>query len=507
LKRLEMATPKVLVELTDVSVRVGNSVILSGVNWSLRSGESWAVLGGNGVGKTTFLNLVRGDVWPAPEHGKRLYCANGSAKESPIGFREKTGLVSPELLDRYRREGWNLCGLEVVCTGFQESPFLYDKPTQIQLDRCHEILSLLGMEGLADRRILTMSHGEAKKILIARALVHRPRILFLDEVAAGLDAGSKDTLLGMLEQAAGWGTQMVYAAHDAEQIPSAIKQALALRSGRIVEQGTIAEVSARFNGRGKARVPLMLEPRSVPRRQKSYEEALIQIRGVDVSRGGKRILREIDWTMRPRENWAIVGKNGSGKTTLLKLIVGDLRPVWGGTIRRFAPESPRNLWEIRRRISFVTPDLQHSHVCRQTSLEMVLSGFYGSVGLPQEATREQIAAARSWFRLLWVEELENREVATLSHGQIRMLLILRAVVTGPRILALDEPMSGLDKETRGSLLPVFENLTAMGTSLIYVTHKKHELLPSITHVAVLEKGEMVFQGLRQQWEDLQYRHC
>ncbi len=170
-----MATPEVLVELIDVSVRIGNSAVLSGVNWSLNAEENWAVLGGNGAGKTTFLNLIRGDVWPAPEHGRRLYHVNGTTKESPIGFRERTGLVSPELLDRYRREGWNLSGLEVVCTGFQGSPLLYDKPTRGQLGRCHEVLSSLGLEELADRRILSMSHGEAKKILIARSLCTDPR--------------------------------------------------------------------------------------------------------------------------------------------------------------------------------------------------------------------------------------------------------------------------------------------------------------------------------------------
>lgn len=249
-----METDQVLVELTDVSVRIGNSVILSGIDWALNSEESWAVLGGNGAGKTTFLNLIRGDVWPAPEQGRRLYRTNGKMKESPIGFRERTGLVSPELLDRYRREGWNLSGLEVVCTGFQGGPFLYDKPARGQLERCHEILSLLRLEELADRRILNMSHGEAKKILIARALVHKPKVLFLDEVAAGLDDGSKDTLLNMLEQAAAWGIQVIYAAHDVDRIPSEITRAVAFRSGSIVAQGTVAEVSAALNGRNKVTV-------------------------------------------------------------------------------------------------------------------------------------------------------------------------------------------------------------------------------------------------------------
>ncbi len=182
--------------------------------------------------------------------------------------------------------------------------------------------------------------------------MHRPKVLFLDEVVAGLDDGSKDTLLRMLDQAAGWGTQMVYAAHDADQIPSEIKRAIAFRSGRIVAQGTIKEITGETvlrrrvfltptsegsiaswqdgfpNGKtilpgaykvfGEGRGEDLFTKRSSP----DYGKPLIQIEGVDVSREGKRILRGINWTMKPRENWAIVGKNGSGKTTMLKLIAG-----------------------------------------------------------------------------------------------------------------------------------------------------------------------------------------
>ncbi len=127
----------------------------------------------------------------------------------------------------------------------------------------------------------------------------------------------------------------------------------------------------------------------------------------------------------------------------------------------------------------------------------------GASGYPRRQRENKLPRHDPGLRLLGIEELEERDVPTLSHGQVRMLLILRAIVTGPRMLVLDEPMSGLDREARSILLPVFGNLTAMSTALVYVTHKKHELLPSISHVAVLKKGEIVFQGLKNEWEELQ----
>jgi len=131
---------------------------------------------------------------------------------------------------------------------------------------------------------------------------------------------------------------------------------------------------------------------------------------------------------------------------------------------------------------------------------MVVSGFYGSVGLFDEPTQSQKVSARSWFQLLDVTWMENREVRTLSYGQIRMLLVMRAVVTRPRILLLDEPFSGLDEDARGKVLSIVEEFACADTSVIYVSHRYNELFSALTHVAVLEKGRMIFQDTRKQWE-------
>lgn len=497
-----MENAEVLVRLDNVFVRIANTVILSDINWKLMSNESWAVLGGNGAGKTTFLRLLRGDIWPDPAHGLRLYRINGKEQESPISFREKTGIVSPDLLDRYRTGGWNFSGLEVVCTGFRDTPVLYDKPAAPQLERACEIMAALGLEELSNRSLLSMSHGEAKKILIARALVHKPMLLFLDEMASGLDSGSKKALTGTVERAAAMGTQIICVSHDVSEVPPVATKALLLHGGRIIENGGIDEVSHRLGRVGKAKPKVISDPNHGAKKPQIHDESLIRIANVDVSVGRRRILNGINWAVKSGENWAVFGKNGSGKTTLLKLIAGDLRPVWGGTIRRFGSTNRDNLWKIRQLISFVSPDLQHGHVLNQSGLEMVISGFHGSTGLPEQPTESQIEAAQYWFRLLGIEQLQNREVSSLSYGQIRILLILRAVVTRPKMILLDEPMSGLDSIAKSNVRSIIESLAGAGASLIYVSHAHDELLDSITHVAVIEKGKMVFQGTKSEWQGL-----
>ncbi|MGO8878226.1 MAG: ABC transporter ATP-binding protein [Desulfomonilaceae bacterium] len=498
-----MNSGKILVELSQVSVRIGDAYILSNIDWVLRSGENWAILGPNGAGKTTFLSLVRGDIWPTPEIGKRLYHVNGEPQFGPIGFHEKTGSVSSDLLDRYRTNGWNLTGLEVVCTGFNRTAFLYEKPTDSMLNSAQEVLAMLNLEELSDRRILTMSFGEAKKVLIARALVHQPDILFIDEFCAGLDARSKDRALSLIQLVAEQGKQIICAAHNVEEVPDAITNLLTLESGRIIACGPMAKRSVSTNTGPVKDTEHTLEKTNTPKLEYATGgPTLIEIEKVDMVVGGSCILKRIDWTVKNGENWALLGPNGSGKTTLLKLIVGEERPVWGGVIRRFGKDDLQTIDEIRRRISLVTPDFQADHMLRQTALEMVLSGFYGSVGLPHESTtEEQILTVQSWFKKLGIQLIENRQVCALSYGQIRMLLIMRALVTNPRLLILDEPTTGLDRKAKNDVWKAVNQVIEEGTSVIYVTHDHMEIWPFISHVAILRNGRMIFKGERKQWEN------
>ncbi len=398
--------------------------------------------------------------------------------------------------------GWNLLGLEVVSSGFQDTPILSGNQDEAGLEAASNVMATLGIEELANRRLLTMSQGETKKILIARAMVQSPIFLFLDEIFTGLDARSKDMMMGLLQRVTDQGTQILCAAYDVNEIPASITHALVLQSGKILDQGRISDVSTGSITKSKSKHKVAVGRTLETKPQNISSESLIQMEDVDVFQDGTKILERINWTIDSGQNWALLGKNGSGKTTLLKLIAGELRPVWGGNIRRFGRNDCQSLWEIRNGISLVTPDFQAMHASGQTGLDMVLSGLYGSIGLFDEPAQSQVESARSWFQLLGVERLENREVRTLSYGQIRMLLVMRAVVNKPRILLLDEPLSGLDSDARDKILSIVEEFGCADTCVIYVSHRKDELFSWLTHVAALNYGRMVFQGTRKEWQSI-----
>jgi ABC-type molybdenum transport system ATPase subunit/photorepair protein PhrA len=190
-----------------------------------------------------------------------------------------------------------------------------------------------------------------------------------------------------------------------------------------------------------------------------------------------------------------LGANGAGKTTLLNLVYGDLKPVWGGSIRRFGPENPSSVWELKKRIGLVPALPNLLHLPMQTGLEMVLTGFFSSAFfLYEKVSPEQEAKALKVMEALGAADLARRNIHTLSNGQLRRLLIARAMVFDPEILLFDEPFRGLDDWAREELKELMNRLGRQGVSLIYVTHHADEMAPVTSHVAVIRDGGMSWQG-------------
>lgn len=193
----------------------------------------------------------------------------------------------------------------------------------------------------------------------------------------------------------------------------------------------------------------------------------------------------------------LLGPNGAGKTTLLRLLIGDLLPALGGEVRWFGQDQRPSVWELRQRISLVSADLHSWHHHPQTGLETVISGFTGSVGLNAPATPGQTAAARSWLERLELAHLVERDVTELSYGELRRLLIARAMVTRPALLLLDEPFAGLDPGSRQRVGALLDRLADSGVSLVVVTHHDEDLPEAVTNLLALDQGRVVFQGPRQ----------
>jgi molybdate transport system ATP-binding protein len=495
-----------LIRIENADVVLDGKKVLHHVSWKLKPGEHWAVTGSNGSGKSTFLKLLMGEVRQMPDGGRLTYRLNGEEQQTPLGVREYIVSVTPELQDAYVRNGWDMSGEEVIHAGFFHSIWLHEKPGRELLDAAAELMKRLGIFELRDKSILAMSRGEARKVLIARALVARPTILLLDEICDGVDANSRENILAVLEQTAKRGIQLVYATHRPEELIPSVTHVLRFKEGMIYSSGTRGSVPpASHSGRAKRceRQHGMKSAVMVPaRRRGGKEKVLFRIENATVYVNDSRILDNINWRMNEGENWAVVGRNGSGKSTLLKLVYGDLHPALGGKVEWFGGMGNRNIWDIRKRIGYVSPELQALYDDDLTGEEVVLSGLFASRGLYREATGKQREMTKELIASLRIEKLGRKKVGRMSYGEMRKVLVARAVINGPVLLLLDEPCSGLDRQSREDFLDFMEKVARSGTGIVMAVHHADELIPSITHVLLMNEGNSAGQGKK---ENIPYR--
>jgi iron complex transport system ATP-binding protein len=228
---------------------------------------------------------------------------------------------------------------------------------------------------------------------------------------------------------------------------------------------------------------------------------LLEIHEASVMRGERLILDQLSLCLTIGQHSAILGANGSGKSTLIRLIARQLYPLARNDGLPVVRVFGRDRWsvsELRSVIGIVSPALQLDYTT-DTPLEVfdtVVSGFFAArgLGLDHEVTPLMHDRALEALALMEASSLIGREMASLSTGEARRVLIARALVHRPRALLLDEPCAGLDPASRRRFLESLRQLARHGTTLLLVTHHVEEILPEIDHVLLLREGRMLQEG-------------
>jgi iron complex transport system ATP-binding protein len=223
---------KFLIQIKNADVFVGGNQAIKSLSWTMNEGENWAVVGNNGSGKTTLMKLIFGELIPV--YGGEVHWF-GNCEHTPLlEIRENLGYVSAEYQTNYDRPA---LGWEVVASGFFSSIGLHQTVTPNQKESAIKSMTHLGIEYLSDTSFRQMSYGEARRVLLARAMVHRTKLLILDEPCAGLDIPTREQFLKTLEKLSKKKTSIIYVTHRIEEIMPCITHVLFLRDGGIVEQG------------------------------------------------------------------------------------------------------------------------------------------------------------------------------------------------------------------------------------------------------------------------------
>ena len=489
-----------LVSFRDAAIRSGEGLLFSGMNWDIYPGEHWAIVGANGSGKSLLaaalagrVRVVQGEIGgdeaPALSEGSGGVILVSQADHGALAVRysgfhqarwnsseSEEGPRVEDLLEHRSVEGINPYVVLAAFGGEDEASFE---------SRRKEVVELFRLTPLLKRRVLQLSNGEGRRLLLARALLRAPRLLVLDDPFVGLDSLSRDDLHETLALFARQGLTLVVASARLEDIPSFVVRFLRLEDCRIASRGPAADAAEE--------VPVSKEePRGGPNREPSGDaEPIVELRSVTVRYGETLILDRVDFCLRRGEHWALLGPNGAGKSTLLSLLLGDNPQAYANDVRLFgrARGSGESIWDIKSRIGWVAPELLLHYPSDLRCLDVVLSGFHSSLGLFEGSRPESVARASEELSALGIAAYAEEALGRLSVGNQRLVLLARALVTDPELLVLDEPCQGLDEAHVRLVTKAIDRLGREGrASLIYVTHLAEQIPSCVTRVLRLEAG-------------------
>jgi molybdate transport system ATP-binding protein len=489
-------TARLSVSLHDVSVRRSGKWVLNDITLRLRPGERWALIGDNGSGKTQLLKLLAADVWPTPTgRAERIYRL-GRRKVDVIEAKERIAYIGGELQDKYARYGWDLRVNDLIATGLHGTDLLLRPASGAERRRIGSMLRAGGLSRLAARNFTSLSYGQKRLALLARALVREPDWLLLDEFYNGLDTQYRRRVDRLLDAVRAAGRSWIVVTHREGDVPRGTRGIIELRGGRLhsmqaLRRAELARlaVAARESAPNKRQrhVKRRTSAGTALRRAAAAPPLLLRLTRADLYVDYRPVLRDLSWELRKGQHWAVFGANGAGKTSFLKLLYGDLSPALGGRIERegFPAGTPIAAW--KQQVGYVSPELQADYAVEVTVLDLVASGRYASIGLAEAPTAQDRRTARHWLKFFHLLSVAGRRPRELSYGQMRRALIARALAGQPRILLLDEPLTGLDPRQRAAVKRLLESLMRTQLTVIIAAHHAEDLPRGMTHGLRLHK--------------------
>lgn len=221
---------------------------------------------------------------------------------------------------------------------------------------------------------------------------------------------------------------------------------------------------------------------------------MIDIKNVSFQREGRMILQEFEWETKSGEQWIVLGRNGSGKTTLLELLMGYQFPTTGQVNVLGHRYGHVDVREVRKEIGYIGQSLMEKMALRDPVWEIVATGANAYLRLYEQVDEQIRERAQENLRFVGLEHLEYQPLGACSQGERKKILLARALMSEPKLLIMDEPCSGLDLYEREKWLMDLSNLGKHDVNIVYVTHHLEEIIPIITHVALLEGGRFIAAG-------------
>lgn len=465
----------------------------------MQTGEHWAILAASGAEKTAFLETLYGRTSITQGRIMRFFSQQYQEEQSKRGrvnsFRDLVSFVSQtytfknksNVQEFYYQQRFNSSEAEEADTVSNyldqvegKRPGFWNK---------ENTMALLALTPLADKSLIKLSNGETRRLALAVGLLKNPKLFLMDRPLTGLDVATRRAFDGILDQITGSGIQVVMTTSP-EEIPKAITHVGKIIRGKLIaldDRSTLAIDKPTGSPEETARIKtLITNYPSVP-----YKN-LIELRDVSIRYGDKQLLQGVQWTVKPGERWALKGHNGAGKSTLISLLLGENPQAYANDFYLFDRKrgTGESIWDIKRPVGFVSPELSRYFPKNQTCIKVVLSGLFDTMGLFRQATPEQTVLAQHWLAAFDIPHIQHILLHQASLEDQRFCLLARAMIKRPALLILDEAAQGMDDEQRLRFKHIIDHIcreTPIG--LIYVSHYADDIPEAVENEILLENGK------------------
>lgn len=495
-----------LLSIQHANVRYLNNHIFKSLSFNINKGENWALIGKSGSGKSALLQTIAG----------RFNVTNGEVNytffdeflehhphhEASLTHHKMIALVESKhhfrnlsnTTEFYYQQRYNSSDSEDAQTVEQ---YLSDiKPVEGKNNywTYDKVIDTLRLEPLRNKQLIKLSNGETKRLRIAAALIKNPVLLLLDTPLTGLDVQTRELFNKIFSEITASEISVIIATSP-QEIPDAITHIAVFENGAITQTIKKADYNPDlFKDDVKPKVDAGKLRSLLTNTEKPAYNYMVKMNNVNITYGEKVILNNVNWKVLPGERWALLGPNGAGKSTLLSLVNGDNPQAYANDIVLFDRKrgSGESIWDIKKKIGFVSPELHQYFPTDNSCLQVIESGYYDTLGLFRPSQKAKADTALSWMQALEIDKYARTLLKNIPASAQRLCLLARALIKNPDLLIFDEPCQGMDEHQQMNFKQIVNAICAMSdVTLIYVTHYQHEIPDSVTKVLRLDKGSVV----------------
>ena len=476
------------IELRNAKTKKPEWSLAEPINFYLDEGENIAIIGRNGAGKSMLVDMITGRHPVYPDMVKYGFDKPYDNLKH-ITFRDTYGGDNDRAY--FLQQRWNQTEIDedtpTVGSKLEEAFMLAGEDTPERRAFQKSLYQLFHLDDLLDKYIILLSSGELRKYKLAANLFTNPKVLIIENPFIGLDAETRDQVKELLKTLTDEkGIQIILVLSKMDEVPEFITRVIKLDKLRIVSE---IKVKTDFQIEHCPHAIQVKEEEESP--LPPIPQQIIWFNNVTIRYGERTILKNLNWMVLKGEHWALSGQNGSGKSTLLSLVCADNPQGYACDISLFGHKrgSGESIWEIKKHIGYISPEMHRSYKQNIPALQIVASGLKDTIGLYFKPTQEEKDQCIEWMNVFGIGHLADRKFLEMSSGEQRLVLLARAFVKNPDLLILDEPLHGLDLCNRNLVKAIVDRymLDNPDCTLIYVTHYENELPKCIDNSLYLKK--------------------